>query len=361
MGPRLIKRLEHLAKHLLALVAALVLYRPWRKHRARRLTASPRRVLLVRIDDRVGEALLTTPLLASLGARSYRPEVHVLVHKKAARVLQGHPMAAKVLALDRRWLALGTWAPGLRALRKERYEVVVNCASWSEASVTAAIVSRLIAPAGALVGPKVWPSSLLQDLSIPARADTRSEVKQRVHLLSALGEHQETGELSFRKPAPSEAVGAFLSKLGGAPYGVVNPGGRLGWRRVAPEIFAAGATAMKEAGVSPVITWGPGEEPLAREVAALVPGAKVAPPTNLDELASLFCSARLSLCNNTGPMHLSVAVGCPTVGLFLRMPIERWGHAQPLHRMVDLTGCENASALVASTVKARLQEPSHSK
>jgi ADP-heptose:LPS heptosyltransferase len=63
----------------------------------------------------------------------------------------------------------------------------------------------------------------------------------------------------------------------------------------------------------------------------------MAPPTNLDELAALMRAAGLTVTNNTGPMHLSVAVGAPTLGLFLRMDMERWGHAYPPHRMVDLT------------------------
>ncbi|HLL53429.1 MAG TPA: hypothetical protein VK447_07780, partial [Myxococcaceae bacterium] len=30
-------------------------------------------------------------------------------------------------------------------------------------------------------------------------------------------------------------------------------------------------------------------------------------------------------------------VGAPTLGLFLRMDMERWGHPFPPHRMVDLS------------------------
>jgi ADP-heptose:LPS heptosyltransferase len=46
--------------------------------------------------------------------------------------------------------------------------------------------------------------------------------------------------------------------------------------------------------------------------------------------------ALLTICNNTGPMHLSVAVGTPTLGLFCGVEIERWGHPSPPHRMIDV-------------------------
>jgi ADP-heptose:LPS heptosyltransferase len=55
-------------------------------------------------------------------------------------------------------------------------------------------------------------------------------------------------------------------------------------------------------------------------------------------------TAGLTVTNNTGPMHLSVAVGAPTLGLFFRIDMERWGHPYAPHRMVDLTPLAEAGA-----------------
>ena len=63
--------------------------------------------------------------------------------------------------------------------------------------------------------------------------------------------------------------------------------------------------------------------------------------------------AGLTICNNTGPMHLSVALRVPTIGLFLEMPIERWGHPQPPHRMIDLTpNAGSVDAMIGRVVGA---------
>src|SRR5687768_283580 len=105
-----LKRLEVVAKHILALVAAAFLFRPWRQ----RIVARPNRVLLVRVDARVGEALLTTPLLEALRALPSPPHVSLLVHQKVARVLEGHPAVDQLLGLDRGGLWLGPLAPGIR-------------------------------------------------------------------------------------------------------------------------------------------------------------------------------------------------------------------------------------------------------
>ncbi|WP_037583782.1 glycosyltransferase family 9 protein [Stigmatella aurantiaca] len=333
------KRLELWAKLALTFAASALLWRPGRRRPPGTPLPPPRKILLVRPDNRVGEALLTTPLLRTLKELTRPgapPSVHVLVHAKVARALAGHPSLDALISFDRRRLWLGPLAPGIRALRRERYDVVVDCANWEAPSVTSAIVSRLAGPHAAVIGPQVWPVSLLHSISVPARVGTRREAVQRAHLLTPLTGGPIIDALSFREPNIGEGFRTYLRELQG-PCAVLNPGGRLGERRIPPEAFAAAARALLTAGRLPIIAWGPGEELLAQTVAQGAPGALVAPATNLDELAALMRAAGLTVTNNTGPMHLSVAVGAPTLGLFLRMDMERWGHPSAPHRMVDLT------------------------
>jgi ADP-heptose:LPS heptosyltransferase len=339
------KRLELWAKLALAVVSSALLWRPGRRLPAGSPLPAPRKILLVRPDNRVGEALLTTPLLRTLKAMPGPvPQVHVLVHAKVARALSGHPDADAVIAFDRRRLWLGPLAPGIRALRRERYDTVVDCANWDAPSVTSALISRLVGPHAVVIGPRVWPVSLLHSVSVSARPDTRREASQRAHLLAPLARGPIAEGLSFREPNVSDSFRAYLRQEAQGPCAVVNPGGRLGWRRIPPEAFAAAARALLASGRVPIVTWGPGEEALAQSVLQGAPGARMAPATNLDELAALMRAAGLTVTNNTGPMHLSVAVGAPTLGLFFRIDMERWGHPYAPHRMVDLTPVVDAGA-----------------
>src|SRR5207248_8783933 len=57
--------------------------------------------------------------------------------------------------------------------------------------------------------------------------------------------------------------------------------------------------------------WGAGEEELARAT-----GARMAPPTNLRELARLLRDAQLVIGGDTGPLHLAAALGTPVIGLY---------------------------------------------
>jgi heptosyltransferase-3 len=340
-----LKRLEWFAKNLLAVVVALACWRPHRRTQARALLKAlgpGARVLLVRVDNRVGEALLTTPLIDVLAARGFA--VHALVHPKTRRVLERHPHLAGLHDFYRR--------PGvMRSLRAQRFAAVINCGNWEVESVTSAIVARLVGGAGVVVGPANFPSGWLMDLGVPARTDTSSEALQRSHLLCPLVGESGCSEarLSFRELAPTNLAPA-------ARFAVVNPGGRLGYRRVPAAVFAAGARALLERGVTALVTWGPGEEALANEVCALAPGAVRAPPTDLEQLAGLMKAAALTLCNNTGPMHLAVAVGCPTLALFLHMSVERWGHSWAPHHMLDLTPLLDSGADLEGAVAAAVAQ-----
>ncbi len=331
------KRLERLAKLGFAVVMAVLCWRPGRRRAARSAlaVARPRRVLVVRLDNRVGEALLTTPLLDALKAAGH--EVHLLTHPKMRRVLEGHGALARLWSWER---PLGT----LRALRAQRFEAVINCGNWAEPAVTSAVVARLAGPAGVVLGPANFPSGWLMDVPVPPREGTTSEFVQRAQLGAALAPLPAPLRLSFRPTPPFVVVPGR--------YAVVNPGGRLGWRRVPTATFGLAARALAARGVTPVVTWGPGEGPLADEVCAACPQAVRAPATDLEQLASLVRACGLTLCNNTGPMHLAVAVGCPTVALFLRMDVARWGHDYAPHQMVDLSQTDDVEGAVTRALAA---------
>lgn len=353
--PTLLKRLEHAGKVSAGWLLGIAMARPWlRRMRDARLDA-PRRVLLVRIDDRVGEALLTTPLIESVRRSLPDVELDLLVHRKALRVLSGLPGVHRLFVYDRRALVLGPFEKTIAEVRARDYDVVVNCGNWTAPSVSSAIIARLCGPRAAVLGPDVWPVRALHSRSVRAVPDTRSEVVQRVHLLSPVSSVAPVHQLTFRPPTVGSEVEAFLSRLGDRPHAVVNPGGRLDWRRVPPSAFARAARTLLDLQIVPVVTWGPGEESLASQVSALVPGSVLAPATTVDELAAVMRAARLTVCNNTGPMHLSVAVGTPTLALFLRMDIERWGHARSPHRMLDLTPFADDPAAIDGALDAALR------
>lgn len=66
-----------------------------------------------------------------------------------------------------------------------------------------------------------------------------------------------------------------------------------------------------EIGPDAAVLWGPGERDLAQGI-----GARLAPPTNLRELAFVLRHARAVVGADTGPLHLAAALGTKVVGLY---------------------------------------------
>jgi lipopolysaccharide heptosyltransferase I len=104
----------------------------------------------------------------------------------------------------------------------------------------------------------------------------------------------------------------------GRPVVAINPAASLSPKVWPAERFAAVADRLVEThGITPLLIWGPGEEPLVDHVRqAMKRPALIAPPTTIKELAHLFTRCALYVGNDSGPMHLAAAMGCAVVGLF---------------------------------------------
>jgi heptosyltransferase-1 len=86
----------------------------------------------------------------------------------------------------------------------------------------------------------------------------------------------------------------------------------------------------KRLGDRALVAWGPGERDLAERI-----GARVAPPTNLRELAWLLRHASLVIGGDTGPLHLADALGTKVIGLYGPTDPRRNGPYGQLDHCID--------------------------
>jgi heptosyltransferase-2 len=140
-------------------------------------------------------------------------------------------------------------------------------------------------------------------------------------------------------PAPASAPWIYLGleerlqardRLRGLrrPVVAINPGATYGSsKRWLPERFAGTATkVIDELGGSVLVLGGPAEKEIAAEILHLMGGLgedgsdsrvmSVAGATSLRELSSLISESDLLITNDSGPMHVSYAVGTPVVAIF---------------------------------------------
>ncbi|MDA1101135.1 MAG: glycosyltransferase family 9 protein [Proteobacteria bacterium] len=103
------------------------------------------------------------------------------------------------------------------------------------------------------------------------------------------------------------------------PYALVMPGGSAHRpaKRWPADYYLALCRRMLAASIQPVLIGGADEAVLNRVLVEQCPGARdLAGQTSIEDLVALARDARLAAGNDTGPMHLAVAAGCPAVVLF---------------------------------------------
>ena len=81
--------------------------------------------------------------------------------------------------------------------------------------------------------------------------------------------------------------------------------------------YAQLAGLIARRGVTPVVIGGPDERVAGHEIAREVPAARdLTGQTSFAEVVGLGAAARYAVGNDTGPMHLIVAAGCPATVLY---------------------------------------------
>jgi heptosyltransferase I len=275
------------------------------------------KALLVRLSS-IGDVVHTLPALAALRGAGH--EAGWLVEPAARPLLDGNPALARVVPVPAaRRFSWNAARAALQATRRARYDIALDfqglwkSAGWARLSGARRVVG--------FAGP--WrrePASRLllrETVTLPDAAV--HVVDKNLALLRALG----IEALGLREfPLPSlecEAgrVGAQLVALGLGRFAILNPGGGWGTKQWPAESFGALARGLAERGLPSLVTWGPGEQPLADAVVASSGGAAVRGfPTTLRELVALIRRAAVVVAADTGPLHLACAVKTPVVGLY---------------------------------------------
>jgi lipopolysaccharide heptosyltransferase I len=173
------------------------------------------------------------------------------------------------------------------------------------------------------------------------RRETRHVVDINLGLLKLIGIENPAREFPIEE-APS-AVAARIADQTGGRYALLNPGAAWPNKRWPPDRLATIAMRLRERhGLTSVVIWGPGEEPLAGAVAAAAHRAAiVSPATTIADLVALMRRAALMVSGDTGPTHIAAALGTPLIGIYGPTRPARNGPMSPLDITVSRdTICE---------------------
>ncbi len=327
-------RLRRSLKGWLASAAARAARRP-------RLTASelralrPRRLLIVRQHNQMGDMVCATPTFRALGEAFPGAEIGLVCAPINHEVVRHNPDLARVFVFSqaawRHPLRLIRFLRAVRAFRPD-LAVVLNSVSFSVTSAWIAAASGARHIVGGDSRPFGWDISRhVYSLELPSRpALDRHAVRHSLAPLEAVG--ITTGDLAtVVVPSPEEAAAAAAlldGAAGAGPLCVLHPGAGKRGNLWPAARFAAVAARAAAAGWRVLVLHGPADaDALADFRAALAPDAKsvtVAPRLPVGVCAAILARADRFLCNDTGLMHVAGAVGTPTLALFGPTDPELW-------------------------------------
>ena len=278
------------------------------------------------------------PIVDTLAATYPKGSIDILVNERGRRVLTGRTVRGRVLGFNKRAL-FASHGP-LRTifeLRRGTYDLAIDASNPTDPSVTQALLVRS-SGARHTVGPAQMGFERLFSAPVLVENDGRHEIDLRLAVLKPIPELRIVSTMVFSPPeAPPTEIMQWFAELVGRPFGVINVGARIESKQVPRTIYANAAHSMKSVGWTPVLTYGPKEETLARKVAENIQGAIVAPPTDIPSLAFLMGQSRAVVSADTGPMHLAVACGTPTCGLFISTNVARYGYTIDPHQALRVS------------------------
>jgi ADP-heptose:LPS heptosyltransferase len=235
-------------------------------------------------------------------------EIDWLVDQPHREFLELVPVITTVVALESR--GAGGWIGARRRMRARRYDLALDFQGLLKSAALARLsgAARIIGfDRAALREPQAaW---FYRDRV--AVDDSGHVIDKNLRLAQAAG--ATAGPLEFPiRMVQSPKVDAFVTGLP-APYALINPGAAWPNKRWPPDRLAALARHLREHhGLASVVLWGPGEADAASAVVAGSAGAAhVAPPTGLQDLIALAQRARLMVSGDTGPLHMTSALGVP--------------------------------------------------
>ena len=291
------------------------------------------RVLLVRLSS-LGDVLFTLPALERLGEGMPGARIEWAVEDRFAPILEGHPLLDEVVVYPRRAWTRGVRRPWLlpsgalllarhfAGLRRRRYDLVLDFQGnlKSALHVRSAGAPRSV---GFAAGHAREGSHLFVNGRVVPPPTAVHRVDKFLSLLSAIGLATERPARVTPLPLDPDRARGMAAALPEGPEAVaiLHPA-TSGWGRDKQwpaERFAALAQRLRaETGARVLVSFGPGERPLADEVAARSRGAASAAPAtaSLQDLAALLSLADLFVGADTGVLHLACALGRPAVGLY---------------------------------------------
>jgi heptosyltransferase I len=300
----------------------------------------PTRIALIK-PSALGDIMNSLPVLTALRQRFAGAHISWIVNRSYEALLRGHPDLDETIAFERNLgrqgpvsglLAMGRF---FRTIRERRFDLAIDLQGLLRTGLIALATGapRRIGLNSAREGASWFYTEIVED-----RGGSPHAVDRYWHIAEHLG----AGDFGKTFHLPENVLGrdwarSVLKDLP-RPWLALGVGSRWVTKRWPPEHFAElGRRALREFGGSIIFIGAPDEADLARHTAQLVDGPtlNVAGATSLTQLAGLLALVDVLIANDTGPLHLAVALGRPIVAPYTCTKVSRNGPYGQEHHAVE--------------------------
>ena len=276
---------------------------------------APNSSVLVVVLRRLGDVLLTTPLIRSIKEAYPQASIDALVFAGTEGILSGNPDLREVIAIPRRPRFGETLSLVLRLFR--RYDLALSVQTGDRPTGLAVVAGRQSA---GLVEPD-GPGSVVKRLVL-----SRSSVDdRRRHRIANVLSLAELLGISVHAEIVCPAGSARPQLAPAQPYAVVHAAPMFVYKRWTSEGWRALAAALRERGFAVVVTGAASDsvylDDVWRNAGVLRLDAKLTWP----ELSALIAGARVYVGPDTAITHLAAATGTPTVAIYGPTDPRLWG------------------------------------
>jgi ADP-heptose:LPS heptosyltransferase len=301
----------------------IVISRQYLKRQVRRRPPAPlpalapdkvRRVLLIS-NTALGDTLFSTPAIRALAERYPAWELEVLAHRVFGGLLEHNPQVAKIWSYPGRNRHLITLA---RQLRQRSFDLAIILHGNDPEATLLAYLSG----APFIIGSAKSPLAFVYSAAVAFTDPSQHAIERRLDYVRLVGADTVDKSMDlFLPPVESERAGAILTEHFGAIPPLLlalHPTGSDPYKWWPAGSFIELGNFLYEAYRAPLlIISGAADREQACAIAArleaptLVTGGRYP----LTTVAALLARCHLLVANDSGPLHMGLALGVPTIGL----------------------------------------------
>jgi len=310
-----------------------------------------KRILIVRLD-RIGDVLLSTPVIKAL--RDAYPDSYIVFMTRpyARDVVEGNPYLNEVIVYDKEGAEKGIFGnlKFINRLRKDRFDTAIILHPTARSHITA-----FLAGIPERIGyDRKCGFLLTKRIPHTKQYGLKHEIDYALDILRYIGVEPKDRRLYM--PVKKESEGKIKKIF--AENGikeidnvmVINPGASCPSKRWRPANFAGVADVLAERyNAKIVIICDDKDKAIGEAVSSSMkrPSVNLSGQTTVADLASVLRRAKIFISNDSGPVHIACAVGTPVIAIFGRrnrgLSSERWGPSggrdMVLHKDVGCNEC----------------------